>query len=510
MNERGGFEKRLEFTGQQRGQLETRLVELDYLDKLAASDMAREVAQFISSLRSHPKKIYVLNVALGDSDCWGTNNNGEYFFGRRRFRDFPQIIARFPQLAKYEYGGLLTDHPRYGAKTFLINPAHFFDHHRNKDIARAYGRCVFQHYNPVMRRVELVFELWPDKMHEFGSADVLQRLENGLPIPSSMGCRVPWDVCSRCGNIARFKYEYCNCLKHFINRVMPDGEKVGALNFLASYHDMSRVNSNADRSCYVLQKVAKDKRRADEKKKKTKRTGDKCADIDKQVTGVARMIEVVRTDPPLDLNQLRQLRKQASTDVIFDASTKSAFVFKPEEFQYLLLEDAVPGLGEKYAQQGVCFPFVQKVAELSLGDSRGRGYLLAEFLPQRWLSDDALARRLFRKTASDDKTYEKTSVLSATSALYNGYVCGIMNHVLLRGPDTELVKRAAFNGKKPLKVITPLNLGAGALAYMMASMLQSVERKEDQERAAKSLLTDPRVAGILTAVGMAALRRKMG
>jgi len=58
--------------------------------------------------------------------------------------------------------------------------------------------------------------------------------------------------------------------------------------------------------------------------------------------------------------------------------------------------------------------------------------------------------------------------------------------------------------------MTPLSLGTGALAYMMASMLQSISNSQDQEKSITSLLTDPRVAGILTMTGTAALRRKLG
>lgn len=506
----GGFDKELQFSGVTGGQLDNRLIELDFIAKLASTDIANEVGKFINSLRAQPDKIYVLNVALGASDAWGTNNNGEFFFDKKPLADFPQVVSRFPSLARYSSGGLLTDHPRYGSKTFLNNPAHFFDHHRNKDVNKAYGRCVFQFFNPEMQRVELVFELWPNKMIELGSSDVLDRLENDTPIESSMGCRVPWDMCSECGNVARIKQEYCSCLRNLMNRILPDGRRVGAMNFLSSFHDMSRVNKNADRSSYVLQKVAREGRQPVVENKQA--ASRKKAVIYKRIGGLSRMIDVARTDKAIPVNKLRKLREKAKTVDILGASTKTAFVFKPQEFQFLFLEDAVPGLGEKYASEGICFESITDVAPITVGEATGYEDLLTEFLEDRWLSDDALSSRFLKvgNVEQDEIRFEKIGVLPSVSALYNGYICGIMGRVLTHGVSTEFVKSAAVRPKAPLKVMTPLSLGTGALAYMMASMLQSISNSQDQEKSITSLLTDPRVAGILTMTGTAALRRKLG
>lgn len=502
--------KRLSFSGTSHGQLENRIIELDYISKLASSDMADVVGDFVKSLRSEPGKAYVLNIALGDSDRWGTNNNGEFFFGKRKFSDFPQILARFPFLAKYENGGLLTDHPRYGSKTFLSNPAHFFDHHRNKDVAGAYGRCVFQYFNPEMRRVELVFELWPRKMREVGAGDVLDRLENDIPIESSMGCRVPWDVCKTCGNVARIKREYCSCLRRGMNRVSPDGVRNGAMNFLSSFHDMSRVFKNADRSSYVLQKVASVEG-ADSTIEKTQAKKKRAA-IDKRIPGMATMVSTVECDKAIPVEKLRELKKKASLDDILGASVRSGFVLKPQEFQFLLLEDVSPGVGEKHAQDGVCFASSTQVHPVTIGEGEGCENLFTEYLEDRWLSDDALSMRIMKTSSVSGEGVEHSEegIFPAVSALYNGYVCGIMGQVLTHGVSSEFVKDAAVNPKQPLKLLTPMSMGTGMMAYMLASMLQSTRDPNEQRSAVSSLLSDPRVAGILTAIGTAALRRKLG
>ena len=99
--ELGGIEKRVEFSGETNGQLDNLLVDINTMEKLSSSEMDEEVASYVKSLRPQKDKIFVLNVALGDSDIWGTNNNGEFFFGKRKFADYPNILAKYPNLSKY-------------------------------------------------------------------------------------------------------------------------------------------------------------------------------------------------------------------------------------------------------------------------------------------------------------------------------------------------------------------------------------------------------------------------
>jgi len=508
----GGIEKRIEFSGETEGQLDNLLLDLNYLDKLAANEIDGEVGSFINSLRPRKGRIYVLNVALGDSDIWGTNNNGEFFFGKRELTDYPNILAKFPFLSKYRYGGLQTDHPDFGSSTFTSGPAHFFDHHRNKDIARAHGRCIFDHYNPVMQRVELIFELWPDKMRANGAGDILDMLENDIPIRSSMGCRVPWDMCSICNNIARTKRYYCECLLHKMNQVLNDGRRVGPLNFFARFHDMSRVRTNADKSSYVLKKVAKDLSESEEKpKEKPKPKAKKKADINKKIEGVAEMVDLSRSEPRIPAEKLRHLSKCASFPDLIDAATKTCFVLKPEEFQYLFLEAAKPGLGEKFAGLDSCFATSLEFGNLPTGDGTRCVGEFDEFVASRWIDNASLQRRFLgmRSNMRSKAASLESSALSGVSSLYNTYICGIMRQVLTCGVSQEFLKTAAINPKDPFRLVTPTTFGAGALAYLIAHMVQSAKTPEEQQEAAESILSSPRAAGILTMLGTALLRRKM-
>jgi hypothetical protein len=274
---------------------------------------------------------------------------------------------------------------------------------------------------------------------------------------------------------------------------------------------MSRVNRNADRSSYVLQKVASVDG-GQEQEQAAKEAKKKRAFIDKRIPGMATMVSAVKKDESIPLKKLREIKKAASFDNVLGASACSGFVLKPSEFQYLFLEEISPGLGEKFARESTCFPSSTDIYPTTIGSGEGCEELFSEFLEDRWLSDDALAGRLVKMSSvvSDEPAYRNDGTLPAVSALYNGYVCGIMGRVLNRGVSSDFVKSAAIKPKAPLRIATPLNLGAGALAYMIANMLQSVRDPQEQRGAVSSLLSDPRVAGILTMTGTAALRRKLG
>jgi hypothetical protein len=68
-------------------------------------------------------------------------------------------------------------------------------------------------------------------------------------------CKIKYDVCSRCGNKAPSRAEYC---KHALamNQVNPDGTKNFVYNPDSDFFDISRVFRPADRIGYTLKKVA--------------------------------------------------------------------------------------------------------------------------------------------------------------------------------------------------------------------------------------------------------------
>ena len=184
-----------------------------------------ELQSFIEALKQNDDKSYALVNALGAGEYFGANKNGDYF---------PEDV-----LKQYH-------------KTFEAL-AHVYRHHVNKDPKKSMGKVVFSHYNPKMKRVELILELDNNK-----AEDVLYKLDEGQLPSVSMGCRVPYDVCSICSKKAKTRAEYCEHLLSSLGKVLPDGKRVYAVNTMPKFFDISVVTIPADRTASFLSKVASD------------------------------------------------------------------------------------------------------------------------------------------------------------------------------------------------------------------------------------------------------------
>ncbi len=71
-------------------------------------------------------------------------------------------------------------------------------------------------------------------------------------------CRIKYDVCTICGNKAKTRKDYCDHLKFEMSKVLPDGRKIAALNPSPEFFDSSWVIRPADRTGFMLKKVAFD------------------------------------------------------------------------------------------------------------------------------------------------------------------------------------------------------------------------------------------------------------
>lgn len=192
------------------------------LEKTAADD---RIASFITkSLQPKDGKFYLHINAMGAGEFYGSNKNGDYF----------------PEAQLKEY-----------YKTFE-ETGYVYRHHINKDPAKSMGRVIYAIYNDRMHRVELIAEV--DKAL---GADIFQRIQAGDYPQTSMACKTPYDVCSICGNKAHTRQEYCIHLTSQLNKVMPDGRKIMAMNVAPlRFFDISIVIKPADITSSVLQKVA--------------------------------------------------------------------------------------------------------------------------------------------------------------------------------------------------------------------------------------------------------------
>lgn len=206
---------------------------------------AGEALDYIKNVIPEPGKTHLLLLAMGAEETYGPNRNGD------GFSEFP-VPARGKEASDrgerwwIAPGQELTKTYR----TFETNPARTFRHHQNKDPEKSSGYVKRAFWNPRMHRVELLAVVDNEK-----DAEWVERVEQGEFPAVSMGCRIKYDVCSRCGNKAPSRADYC---KHALamNQVNPDGTKNFVYNPDSDFFDISRVFRPADRIGYTLKKVA--------------------------------------------------------------------------------------------------------------------------------------------------------------------------------------------------------------------------------------------------------------
>jgi len=199
-----------------------------YLEKIAA-EYHPTIAAYINNAKPVKGRTQILLTALGAGEWWGDNVNGDYF----------------PETALAHEGA------DYGYKTFEAH-AKVYKHHVNKDPTASYGDVVLAVYNPVFHRVELIVSLDNSR-----APDIATRIDNGEYPDVSMGCKVPYDICSICGNKAPTRMQYCEHLRYNMGKIDPTtGKKAYAINTIPKFFDISFVLIGADRIAKTLRKVA--------------------------------------------------------------------------------------------------------------------------------------------------------------------------------------------------------------------------------------------------------------
>jgi hypothetical protein len=201
-----------------------------------------ELRKYISTITAEDRRkyVYVLVNALGAGEYFGSNINADYF----------------------PWDALCHEGDDYGYKTFL--KAHAFQHHKNKDPDRAFGIPVLSVLNHKMKRVELIVRLDREKAKLEGADGIITRIEAGEFPDVSMGCKVPFDICSKCGNRSKTKDDYCVHMnppeelrgKYGPNVILPDGSKIYVLNTYPRFFDISFVFIGADKTAKVMAKLA--------------------------------------------------------------------------------------------------------------------------------------------------------------------------------------------------------------------------------------------------------------
>lgn len=231
-----------------------------------AAPMLPQVQAYLDKLRPDSQKIYVLVNALGAGEFWGSNINGDYF----------------PESALIHKG------PVYGYETFY--QAFPYKHHVNKDPKKAFGKVNLVAWHDDMKRVELIVEIDRKRADMFGATDVCDKLDHGLFPDVSMGCKVPYDLCSKCLDWKEYRKaqstfdpqrhrsvgaavlayhkrrpirglsvtrdDYCVHLRTMLNKILSDGVKIYAINDYPRFFDISFVFIGADKTAKVMAKLA--------------------------------------------------------------------------------------------------------------------------------------------------------------------------------------------------------------------------------------------------------------
>lgn len=224
-------------------------------DKTAATcHTPQELLDAAEALKPRPEGVYVLLNALGASETWGANANGDAFnewslLGQSPPAEIVRAIDAWNADPKRFRASSCPPGP-YGIKTFVTH-AKVYIQHANKDPQASKGDVVAAAYNDYMRRGELIVFVYRDR-----DPDGVRAIERGDPVPWSMGARLPFDMCAVCLNLARNRTEYCPHLRDALGVVGADGSANVALNPFPSYFDISRVIKPADRSAWTLRKVA--------------------------------------------------------------------------------------------------------------------------------------------------------------------------------------------------------------------------------------------------------------
>lgn len=204
-----------------------------------------EFADKISNIKFAKDEIPVHLIAIGATEDYGPNRNGDGFTRETCKKDHPT----FEKLAR------------------------FYRDHANKNPAKSFGLVKASHYNETMKRIELICALNGSKEAADRNGGLIAdkemaKLASGNDIPVSMACKIPFDTCSACGNVAKTRAEYCDSvengghckaggLKHNIGRVLEDGHILHADNTKCAFFDISHVFRPADRIAYVSGKLEK-------------------------------------------------------------------------------------------------------------------------------------------------------------------------------------------------------------------------------------------------------------
>jgi len=329
-----------------------------------------------------------------------------------------------------------------------------------------------------------------------------------------MGCRIKYDTCTICGNNAKNRTEYCDHLKYEMDKIDEHtGKQAAALNPSPNFFDSSWVIRPADRTGYMLKKVAyaintssyELGEHVEDLKQKSAEIG-KSADIEKVLTG-----RVDETHSNLNKDDIALLSKYK--DKVLPDAAKKTEPLKVKGIQIIIKHDpgdvletteglGMPlGLGEllkffmsKMDPGSECddaivksasahmslmldtlseYPrFCEELVKLGKLDEGTFNEKLAQdlapYVPQRATSEDYLSRRFVPQAlrgVEEPRTQAYTYTDPNTGARYKTNLHAIQNmHDSLteRAYKVKMMKAAPLLGASALLGATSLGIGGTA------------------------------------------------
>lgn len=201
-----------------------------------------KVADAMQKLSFAPGEIPIHLIAMGATEYYGPNRNGD---------GFSEETCR-------RYHNTFVKHARW------------YRNHQNKDPNKSYGIIKYSTYNEAMHRLELIVALNGTKEAAKRNGGLLadnelEKIASGKEDWGvSMACKVAYDVCSGCGNRAATKADYCTeatCkyggAADNLCKVADDGHILYVDNPHPTWFDISDVYRPADRIAYVMGKMEK-------------------------------------------------------------------------------------------------------------------------------------------------------------------------------------------------------------------------------------------------------------
>ena len=140
-----------------------------------------EVSQVMRRAPKGDGNLYALISAMGAWEYWGQNTNGDAFPERSLIHTPPNWLD-LPSQERAIAGRRW----EWGYPTFYN--AHAFQHHVNKDPARAFGSVMYAMWDPFMKRVLLIINFDRKRADDMGATSVIDKIDNGMFPDVSMGC----------------------------------------------------------------------------------------------------------------------------------------------------------------------------------------------------------------------------------------------------------------------------------------------------------------------------------